>query len=121
MKDDLKDILSNLNNEADQELLSKYLQDKLSNEDRHAFESALIDDEFTADAFEGLSRLDANVNVDLLQQSLRNNLNKRLKEKNKRKLNTTLQNTHWYIYAIVLIILLCLVGYYVVTQLVQKS
>ena len=119
MKDDFKDILSNLNNEVDQELLSLYLQDKLSKEDRYAFEEALVDDEFTADAFDGLNSLGSNVNIDLLQQSLRNNLNKRLKEKNKKTLSTTLQNTNWYIYAIVLIILLCMVGYLVVTKMLQ--
>lgn len=119
MKDDLKDILSNLNNEIDQELLSLYLQDKLSKEERHAFEAALTEDEFTADAFEGLSSLDKTANLDLLQQSFRNNLNKRLKEKNKKTLTDTLQNSNWYLYAIVLIILLCMVGYLVVTKMLQ--
>lgn len=120
MKDDFKDILSNLNNEVDQELLSMYLQDKLSKEERHAFEGALLEDEFAADAMDGLSSLGTNVNLDLLQQSLRNNLNKRLKEKNKKTLSTTIQNTNWYIYAIVLIILLCMVGYLVVTKMLHS-
>ncbi len=120
MKDDFKDILSNLNNEIDQELLSLYLQDKLSKEDRYAFESSMVEDDFAADALEGLSSLPSNANLDLLQHSLRNDLNKRLKEKNKSKLKATLQNTNWYIYAIVLVILLCMVGYYVVTKVLQQ-
>ena len=120
MKDDLKNILSNLTNEVDQELLSLYLQNKLSKEEQHAFEGAVLEDEFTADAIDGLSSLGTNVNIDLLQQSLRNNLNKRLKEKNKKTLSTTIQNTNWYIYAIVLIILLCMVGYFVVTKMLQS-
>ncbi len=120
MKDEYKDILSNLNNEIDQEVLSLYLQDKLSKEERYAFEASMIEDDFASDALEGLSNLPASANLDLLQHSLRNNLNKRLKEKNKSKLKTTLQNTNWYMYAIVLIILLCMVGYYVVTKVLGQ-
>lgn len=120
MKDDFKDILSNLKNEIDQEVLSLYLQDKLSKEDRYAFEASMIEDDFASDALDGLSSLPSNANLDLLQQSLRNNLNKRLKEKNKGKLKNTLQNTNWYIYAIVLVILLCMVGYYVVTKFLAE-
>jgi hypothetical protein len=44
MKENLKDILTHLNPEVDQETLLKYLQGKLSTEEQHEVEKSLIDD-----------------------------------------------------------------------------
>ena len=54
MSDNLKDILSNLNPDIDQEVLMLYLQGKLSAEQQHEVERQMMDNDFDADALEGL-------------------------------------------------------------------
>ena len=68
MKESLKDILSNLNPEVDQETLMLYLQGKLSSEQRHEVEKHIIDDDFESDALEGLESFkDKNKLADLVE------------------------------------------------------
>jgi len=43
MSEDLKDILSNLNPDVDQETLLQYLQGKLSAQDQHDLEKQMMD------------------------------------------------------------------------------
>ena len=54
MSESLKDILSNLNPDIDQETLLLYLQGKLSPEQQHEVEKGLLVDDFESDALEGL-------------------------------------------------------------------
>ena len=54
MKENLKDILSNLHSEVDQEALLKYLEGKLSAEEQHEIEKNTMEDAFETDALEGL-------------------------------------------------------------------
>ena len=57
MPDDLKDILSHLSTDIDQETLLLYLQDKLSEEKKHEVEKKLLENEFANDAMEGLQEI----------------------------------------------------------------
>ena len=54
MSDELKDILSNLNKDIEQEKLLDYLNKKLSAADAHEVEKQMAGDEFINDAVEGL-------------------------------------------------------------------
>lgn len=54
MNKDLKDILSNLNPDVDQETLLRYLQGKLSEQEQHEIEKQMMGSDFEADALEGL-------------------------------------------------------------------
>ena len=54
MSENLKDILSNLNPDIDQETLLQYLQGKLSPQEQHELEKQILDNEFAADAIDGL-------------------------------------------------------------------
>ena len=54
MSDELKNILSNLNKDIEQNKLLDYLNKKLSAADAHELEKQMADDEFMNDAVEGL-------------------------------------------------------------------
>src|SRR5688500_12581890 len=50
MKENLKDILTHLNPEVDQETLLSYLQGKLNATEQHEVEKQLLDSDFEAEA-----------------------------------------------------------------------
>ena len=52
MSESLKDILSNLNPDIDQETLLQYLQGKLTAEQQHELEKQMMENEFESDALE---------------------------------------------------------------------
>jgi hypothetical protein len=56
MSDDLKDILSNLNKDIEQEKLLNYLNNKLPAAEAPEVEKQLADDEFMNDAVDGLEQ-----------------------------------------------------------------
>jgi hypothetical protein len=74
MKDNLKDILSNLNPDIDQETLLLYLQGKLSAEKQHELEMQMLDNNFETDALEGLQTLSNAQNVSYLVEQLNRDL-----------------------------------------------
>ena len=57
MSDNLKDILSHLSTEVDQETLLKYLEGHLSEEQKHEVEKQMLGSDFTDDAMEGLQEI----------------------------------------------------------------
>ena len=56
MSENLKDILSNLNPDIDQETLLLYLQGKLSAEEQHRVEKQVLQNDFDSEAMEGLEK-----------------------------------------------------------------
>ena len=57
MSGNLKDILSHLSTEVDQETLLKYLEGRLSDEQKHELEKKMLTSEFSDDAMEGLQEI----------------------------------------------------------------
>ena len=57
MSDELKDILSNLNPGTEQDKLLQYINRKLTDEEKHALEKNMANDEFMNDAVEGLEQV----------------------------------------------------------------
>jgi len=119
MSENLKDILSHLSPEIDQETLLLYLQDKLSAEKRHEVEKKLLENEFAGDAAEGLqefkNKKKLSVIVDQLNHSLKDKLHKKKKSE-----RIHLQQQPWLYLAVVIIILLIIVSYFVIQRLLQK-
>ena len=64
MPDHLKDILSHLSTDIDQETLLLYLQDKLSDEKKHEVEKKLLDNEFANDAM--IKKTDAAIRISFI-------------------------------------------------------
>ena len=116
MSKELKDILQNLNPEVDQQLLVQYLEGKLSKEDAHKVEAAMNDDEFAADAMEGLSSLKDQADLGKISDQLNKSLHYKLKNKRKLKNAKTSASQPWFLYAVILILILCLVAYVVIRK-----
>ena len=115
MADDLKDILSNNNNEIDNRQLMDYLRNQLNNADKHEVESTMNDDAFMNDAVEGLQNFDAKKDVQTYVTQLHDDLQKELSKKKKRKDKRRIKEQPW-VYLAIIIILLLLVLCFVVLK-----
>ena len=78
MSDDLKKILSNLNNNIEQEKLLEYLNRQLTEEEQHDLEAQMNDDEFMSDALDGLEQMNDKTVVPLIVKELNSGLKKQL-------------------------------------------
>ena len=114
MSENLKDILSNLNPDIDQETLLRYLQGKLTAEQQHEVEKRLVDDEFDSDAMEGLQDFKDKRKISLLIEQLNNDLKKKTEKKKRFRQKLQLKIEPWLIIAVVLILLIAIIGYIIV-------
>src|ERR671927_508643 len=103
MKENLKDILSNLHSEVDQETLLKYLEGKLSSDQQHEVEKNLLDDEFEADALEGLQNIKDKQKISALVEQLNLELKKKTARKERWRKKKDVKLDLWLLVAIVLI------------------
>lgn len=121
--DELKNILTNkkdgVNNPKEEDLL-RYLDQTLDADKRFDLEEQLLENGFENDAIEGLQQLSNTTIV----KNYTNELNARLDQlthinKRKRKLKN-IPSQQWGLIAVVVILLLCLLGYYVLHLLGQQ-
>ena len=114
MSEDLKDILSNLNPDIDQETLLLYLQGKLSAEQQHEVEKQMMDDEFNAEALDGLQEMKDKKKISALVEQLNRDLKRKTEKKKRLRKKLQLQIDPWLIIAIVLILLIAVIAFVVV-------
>jgi hypothetical protein len=114
MSDELKDILSNSNKDIDNQQLMDYLSRKLSEQDTHDLEKVMADDEFVNDAIEGLQQFEHKKDLNAYVQQLNDDLKKQLEKKKARKDKRKLENYPWIHFAVVLLLLLCIIAYVVI-------
>lgn len=120
MNDDLKDILSNLNPEVDQETLLRYLQGKLSEQEQHEVEKQMMGDDFEADALEGLQEFENKKNLSLLVNQLNADLKRRTEKKRRFKQKMKLNLDSNLIISVVIILLLIILSYFIIHKLITK-
>lgn len=121
--DELKKILLNKKSstpKSTEEDLLRYLDKTLDKDERFALEEQLLEDGFEKDAIEGLQEL-ANTGI---AKNYTNELNARLDQlthinKRKRKLRD-IPSQQWVLIAVVVILILCILGYYVLHLLNQR-
>ena len=119
MNENLKDILSNLTAEVDQETLLKYLQGKLSAAEQHEVEKNLLDDAFEADAMEGLQNIQNTQQIPLLVEQLNKDLNKRTTKKKKGFLKREAGVESWLLLTVIILLLLIIISFFVIYRLKQ--
>jgi hypothetical protein len=119
MKDNLKDILSSLSTEVDQETLLLYLQGKLSEEKKHEVEKKIMNNEFADDAMEGLQQFKNKYDLSVLVEQLNRDLHNKLERKKKRRDKLQIKDQSWIYFAVILIILLIVISYYVIHKYLQ--
>ena len=113
MNENLKDILSNLNPDVDQEMLLQYLQGKLSAQEQHELEKQMLGDDFDSDALEGLQEFQNKKNIAALVDQLNTDLKRRTEKKKRFKEKLQLKLDSNLVMAIIIILLLIVLSYFV--------
>jgi len=114
MSDNLKDILSNLSHDIDQEMLLQYLQNKLPEEKKHEVEKNLLDNDFAEDALEGLRQFENSQQINSLVDQLNADLRKKLEKKKKFREKLRLKEQPWIYITAIIILMLIIIAYIVV-------
>jgi len=120
MADNLKDILSNLSTEVDQETLLLYLQGKLSEEKKHEVEKQLLKDDFNEEALEGLEAFKDKEQLSYMVEALNRDLKKKTQKKKKRREKLNIKDQPWIYAAILILLLLIAISYIVITRLMKS-
>jgi anti-sigma factor RsiW len=116
MSKDLKDILTNLNKDIEQDKLLDYLNKNLSAAEAHELEKQMADDEFMNDAVEGLENFKNKKDVSLIVEQLNNELKKQTAKKKARKEKRRLKDQPWLYITIVTLLILVIVGYVMIKK-----
>ncbi len=120
MADNLKDILSNLSTDIDQETLLLYLQDKLAAEQKHEVEKKLLENEFADDAMDGLKEFRDKEQVAYMVEMLNRDLKKKTEKKKKRREKMKLKDQPWLYLAIVILLLLIVISYIIIRKMLLQ-
>ncbi|MCW3119970.1 MAG: hypothetical protein JWM28_4052 [Chitinophagaceae bacterium] len=117
MTGNLKDILSNLSVDVDQETLILYLQDKLPEEEKHEVEKILLQNEFADEALEGLKEFSDKKQIQSLVEQLNADLRRKLHKKKQRRENLRLKDQPWLYISLLIILFLIIIGYLIVHKI----
>ena len=110
---DLNDILNN-SGELSKDQLMNYLSGNLSDDAMHAVEKQMADSDFINDAIEGLQSFSSPNKAGNIARQLNVQLNQQLKNKKKKNKHKQPIGLFWAVIAIVIIIVLCLLAYFVI-------
>jgi t-SNARE complex subunit (syntaxin) len=108
-----RNILSNYK-EPDEDLLIRYLQGNLLDEERFEVEATMIDSGFVNDAVEGLNLLQNKKNIEQSIQALNRELEKHIETKRRKKRKNKILPIEWIIIYVVIVIFLCLIGFAII-------
>ncbi|MCU7552505.1 hypothetical protein OCK74_25525 [Chitinophagaceae bacterium LB-8] len=114
MQDNLKDILSNLSTNVDQETLLLYLQGKLSPEKQHEVEKQITDSEFDSDAFEGLQKIKDQQRIKSIVHQLHYDLKKKTAKKKATREKLRLKEDPLLMISIIIILLLIIISFMII-------
>jgi anti-sigma factor RsiW len=116
MSNDLLDILSNSNDKINNQKLIDYLNDNLSDKEKHEVEKWMSDNDMVNDAVEGLQHVKNKKNLQAYVEQLNKNLQNQLEQKKQQQKKRKLKEYPWIYFAIILILLLCIVGYIIIRK-----
>jgi anti-sigma factor RsiW len=117
MNYDLLKILSDSNKDIDNQKLMDYIAGKLSAEEKHEVEKWMADSQFMNDAVEGLESVKNKAALNDLVEQLNEDLQKKLEKKRQRKQKRVIKEQPWIYYAIVLILFLIIITWYVISRI----
>jgi len=119
LSEKLKDILSHLSTEIDQEALLLYLQDKLSGDQKHDVEKQLLQGDFESDALEGLQEIKDKEQLKYVLEMLNRDLKKKTANKKKRREKMIIKDQPWLYFSILILVLLIILSYIVISRLLK--
>ena len=111
--EDLTNIWT-IDDELNEEQLLSYLQGKTSGEDAHLVEKQMADDAFVNDAIEGLQSFKSTKNLNEYVNQLNKKLQQQLEAKKQKKEKREIKHLGWIILAVIIILVLCVLGYVVI-------
>ena len=117
MAGSLKDILSSLSPDIDQDILLRYLQGRLSPEQRHEVEKQLLENDFNEDAIEGLQEIHDKEQIPYIVEKLNRDLRKKTEKKKLRHEKLRIKNQPWLYISILILIILLVLAYIVIYRL----
>ena len=120
MNNDLLNILPDNNNGIDDRKLMDYLEGKLSGEEKHEVEKWMADNDMASDAIEGLENIKEKKNLPLYIEQLNKNLQDQLEKKKQHRTKMKIKEYPWIYFAVVLILLLCIIGFVILRMLLVK-
>lgn len=120
MSDNLKDILSNLNKDIEQDKLLAYLEKKLSAGEAHELEKQMAGDEFMNDAVEGLEQFSNKKDLALLVEQLNKDLKKQTAKKRRQKEKRKLKDQPWIYITLIILLLLAVVGFVLIKKYLDQ-
>ena len=121
MSGNLKDILSNLSTEVDQETLLKYLNGQLSEEQKHEVEKKMLASNFNEDAMEGLQQFKQTEKLTSMIEQLDRDLKKKLKGKRRGFRALNIQNQPWIFLTIAIVLILVVIAYLVIYKMLRDG
>lgn len=121
MSGDLKDILSSLSQDIDQETLLQYLQNKLPEAKKHEVEKILLENEFAEDALEGLSKFGDKQEINSMVDQLNKDLRKKLEKKKEFRNKLRLKEQPWIYIVAIIILMLIIIAYILVRSKLINS
>jgi hypothetical protein len=120
MQENLKEILTHLSTEVDQETLLLYLQGQLSAEQQHEVEKKMMGNEFASDALEGLQNFKDKGHLRALIEQLNKDLKKKTEKKKAAQEKRKISLDPWVIVTIVIVLLLVVVSYYIIQRMMNS-
>jgi len=117
---ELKNIL-NQGPQPTEDALKRYLKGTSSEEERFTIENQMADEAFMNDAIEGLQEFKDQNHVQDYVNKINKELNKHTFKKKRRKLNNLIEDKNWTLVTVVLIIILCILGYFVINLTMQQK
>lgn len=120
MPDNLKDILSHLSTDIDQETLLLYLQDKLSEEKKHEVEKQLMENDFELDAMDGLQEMKDKQQISYMVDALNRDLKKKTAKRKERREKLRIKDQP-ILYISIFILLMLIVLCYLILQKMMKE
>jgi hypothetical protein len=115
MSSNLKDILSSLNKDVEQDKLLEYLNDQLSEKEQHAVETSLNEDPFASDAADGLAAFGNPQKLPPIINKLNKGLRKQIASQRRKKRRTP--ELSWSLYAVIILLLIAILAYVVIKEL----
>jgi uncharacterized protein with von Willebrand factor type A (vWA) domain len=117
MNERLKDILTHLNSEVDQDTLLRYLEGKLTPEKQQELEAQLLDTDFEAEALEGLQQLPNKSAIPDIVAGLNRDLRKKTARRRPRRLKADARLEPWLLITLITVLLLIVISFVIIWRL----